>query len=80
MLACAVHLRETGHTIAQIVVQAGITRTSLYRHMSPRPAPQVTAAETEPEPGPWHRGTGRVGQGPPWAKASGVMVAPVLTG
>lgn len=46
-LAYAEHLRESGHTIAEIVTKTGITRTSLYRHLPPRPAEQVTA---EPEP------------------------------
>ena len=51
-LAYAVHLRETGHTMAQIVAKTGITRTTLYRHLPPRPAESVTvesvtAAEAE---------------------------------
>ena len=46
-LAYAEHLRESGHTIAEIVTKTGITRTSLYRHLPPRPAESVTA---EPEP------------------------------
>ena len=46
-LAYAEHLRESGHTIADIVTKTGITRTSLYRHLPPRPAESVTA---EPEP------------------------------
>ena len=41
-LAYAVHLRETGHTMAQIVAKTGITRTTLYRHLPPRPAESVT--------------------------------------
>ncbi|MDX2358366.1 helix-turn-helix domain-containing protein [Dietzia sp. PP-33] len=45
-LAYAVHLRATGHTIAEIVTKTGITRTTLYRHLPPRPAEPVTA---EPE-------------------------------
>ena len=49
-LAYAVHLRETGHTMAQIVAKTGITRTTLYRHLPPRPAEPVTAAEAEPGP------------------------------
>jgi DNA invertase Pin-like site-specific DNA recombinase len=43
-LAYAVHLRETGHSIAEIVIKTGIARTSLYRHLPPRPAPQLTHA------------------------------------
>ena len=36
-LAWAAHLRETGNTIAEIVAKTGIPRTSLYRHLPPRP-------------------------------------------
>ena len=43
-LAYAVHLRDTGHTLAEIVAKTGITRTTLYRHLPPRPAPLLTAA------------------------------------
>lgn len=46
-LTYAAHLRDTGSTIAEIVTKTGITRTSLYRHLPPRPAAQVTAAEHE---------------------------------
>ena len=42
-LAYAAHLRDGGHTIAEIVAKTGITRSSLYRHLPPRPAPAVTA-------------------------------------
>ena len=54
-LAYAVHLRESGHTMAQIVAKTGITRTTLYRHLPPRPAEPVTvepitAAEAEQGP------------------------------
>jgi DNA invertase Pin-like site-specific DNA recombinase len=42
-LEWAVHLRESGHTIAEIVEKTGIARTSLYRHLPPRPAPAVRA-------------------------------------
>lgn len=41
-LAYAVHLREAGHTIADIVAKTGITRTSLYRHLPPRSPEQVS--------------------------------------
>ncbi len=43
-LEWAAHLRESGHTIAEIVKKTGIARTSLYRHLPPRPASSVTAA------------------------------------
>jgi DNA invertase Pin-like site-specific DNA recombinase len=43
-LAWAAHLREAGHTIAEIVDKTGIPRTSLYRHLPPRPPTPVTAA------------------------------------
>jgi len=42
-LAYAVHLRDAGHTIADIVAKTGIARTSLYRHLPPRPPEQLTA-------------------------------------
>ncbi|WP_272026304.1 recombinase family protein [Kocuria rosea] len=54
-LAYAAHLRESGHTMAEIVAKTGITRTTLYRHLPPRPpesvtAGPVTAAEAAPDP------------------------------
>ncbi len=51
-LAYAVHLRDTGATIAEIITKTGITRTSLYRHLPPRPAEPVTAAGTSEPPPP----------------------------
>jgi DNA invertase Pin-like site-specific DNA recombinase len=45
-LAYATHLRDAGHTFAEIVAKTGITRTTLYRHLPPRAATQFTAAET----------------------------------
>jgi len=51
-LAWAVHLRESGHTIADIVTQTGIPRTSLYRHLPPRPPDQHTAGPVETAGGP----------------------------
>ncbi|MEO9249153.1 recombinase family protein [Citricoccus nitrophenolicus] len=42
-LAYAEHLRNEGHTIAQIVEKTGITRTTLYRHLPPRPPQPLTA-------------------------------------
>ena len=47
-LAYAAHLRDIGATIAEIVTKTGITRTSLYRHLPPRPAEPVTVAGPEP--------------------------------
>jgi DNA invertase Pin-like site-specific DNA recombinase len=54
-LAYAVHLRESGHTMAEIVAKTGITRTTLYRHLPPRApvsvtAGPVTAAAVDPGP------------------------------
>ncbi|MEX5299890.1 recombinase family protein [Kocuria sp. CPCC 205292] len=54
-LAYAAHLRASGHTMAEIVAKTGITRTTLYRHLPPRPpesvtAGPVTAAEADPDP------------------------------
>jgi DNA invertase Pin-like site-specific DNA recombinase len=42
-LEWAAHLRDHGETIAQIVKKTGIPRTSLYRHLPPRPAQAVRA-------------------------------------
>jgi DNA invertase Pin-like site-specific DNA recombinase len=53
-LAYAAHLRESGHTIAEIVAKTGITRTTLYRHLPPRPPETVTVEPVtvaEPAPG-----------------------------
>jgi len=43
-LAYAAHLRDTGHTITEIIAKTGIARTSLYRHLPPRPPEQLTVA------------------------------------
>lgn len=40
----AAHLRDTGHSISEIVAKTGIARTSLYRHLPPRPTETLTAA------------------------------------
>ena len=40
----AEHLRRAGDTIGEIVAKTGITRSSPYRHLPPRPAERVTAA------------------------------------
>ncbi len=45
----ASRLRDEGLTIAEIVEKTGITRTSLYRHLPPRPAIQLTAAPNDGE-------------------------------
>jgi DNA invertase Pin-like site-specific DNA recombinase len=42
-LEWAAHLRESGSTIAEIIEKTGIPRTSLYRHLPPRPEPAITA-------------------------------------
>jgi DNA invertase Pin-like site-specific DNA recombinase len=42
----AAHLRDNGRTIAEIVAKTGIPRTSLYRHLPPRPAPTLTAGDS----------------------------------
>lgn len=49
VLADAVHLRDAGHTMAQIVVKTGMTRSSLYRYLPPRPPPLLTVAEPTQE-------------------------------
>jgi DNA invertase Pin-like site-specific DNA recombinase len=46
-LAYAEHLRTEGHTIAQIVEKTGITRTTLYRHLPPRPPHSLTAEDQQ---------------------------------
>ncbi len=54
-LAYAAHLRESGHTVAEIVAKTGITRTTLYRHLPLRAPEPVTAGPVtaaEPDPGP----------------------------
>lgn len=43
-LEWAADLRDRGDTIAEIVTKTGIPRTSLYRHLPPRPEPAVTAS------------------------------------
>jgi len=43
--AYAVHLRDAGHSMTQIVAKTGMTRSSLYRYLPPRPPPLLTAAE-----------------------------------
>jgi len=45
VLAYAVHLRDAGHSMAQIVAKTGMTRSSLYRYLPPRRPPLLTAAE-----------------------------------
>jgi Helix-turn-helix domain of resolvase len=47
-LAYAAHLRDEGDTIAEIVAKTGIARTSLYRHLPPRPPEPITAAGPAP--------------------------------
>ena len=46
-LAYGAHLRDSGHTIAEIVAKTGITRSSLYRHLPPRPPDPITAASPD---------------------------------
>jgi len=46
-LAYAAHLRDSGHSIAEIVAKTGITRSSLYRHLPPRPPDPITAASPD---------------------------------
>jgi DNA invertase Pin-like site-specific DNA recombinase len=42
-LAYAGHLRDAGLSITEIVTKSGITRSSLYRHLPPRPPDPMTA-------------------------------------
>jgi DNA invertase Pin-like site-specific DNA recombinase len=48
-LAYAIHLRDTGHTMSEMITKTGITRATLYRHLPPRPAEPVTATG-QPKP------------------------------
>lgn len=43
-IAHAIQLRNTGATITDIVTKTGLTRSTLYRHLPPRPDISVTAA------------------------------------
>jgi len=45
VLAYAVHLRDAGDSMAQIVAETGMTCSSLYRYLPPRPPVAVTAAQ-----------------------------------
>jgi len=45
VLAYAVHLRDAGHSMAQIVAKTGMTRSSLYRYLPPRQPVAVTTAQ-----------------------------------
>ncbi len=47
-LVYAEKLREAGDTVAEIVAKTGITRSSVYRHLPPRPPEPVTAAGPAP--------------------------------
>ncbi len=40
------HLRDAGHTMSDIVAKTGITRSSLYRHLPPRPTASTTVADS----------------------------------
>lgn len=48
-LAYATQLRDGGATIAEIVAKTGLTRSTLYRHLPPRPPESVTAADPTSE-------------------------------
>ena len=80
-LAYAVHLRDSGHTLAEIVAKSGITRTTLYRHLPPRPAPLLTAAapggDDAASTGVW---TKSAPPAPTPAPAAGVVRASVTGG
>ncbi|MEE2034364.1 recombinase family protein [Rhodococcus chondri] len=49
-LASAAALRDGGATVAEIVAQTGLTRSTLYRHLPSRPADPPAAAITPAEP------------------------------
>ncbi len=48
-LAWAARLRADGDTITEIVAKTGITRSTLYRHLPPRPDEALTADEASAE-------------------------------
>lgn len=43
-LEYAAYLRDSGHTIAEVVAKTGIARSTLYRHLPRRAAPALTAS------------------------------------
>lgn len=45
-IAHATQLRDAGATVSDIVTKTGLTRSTLYRHLPPRPTEPVTAAST----------------------------------
>jgi hypothetical protein len=45
VLAYAEHLRDAGHSMAQVLAKSGMTRSSLYRYLPPRPPIAGMAAE-----------------------------------
>ena len=47
-LAYAIQLRESGSTVPEIVAKTGLARSTLYRHLPPRPVETVTAAGVPP--------------------------------
>jgi DNA invertase Pin-like site-specific DNA recombinase len=49
-LGYATHLRDSGCSMAEIVAKTGITRSSLYRHLPPRPPEVATANGCGPPP------------------------------
>ncbi|WP_311380791.1 helix-turn-helix domain-containing protein [Arthrobacter sp. ISL-28] len=46
-LVYAEHLRDQGQSISAIVKATGNTRSSLYRHLPPRPPETLTAEELQ---------------------------------
>ncbi len=69
-LAYAAHLRDTGYSIAEIVAKSGIPRTSLYRHLPPRPAPLLTVAAPPSPPDDLPAGGPRQSEGVASARVS----------
>lgn len=47
-LAHATQLRDAGATVGEITAKTGLTRSTLYRHLPPRPPEQVTTAASTP--------------------------------
>ena len=73
-LALAVQLRDRGHTMAQIVAKTGMTRSSLYRYLPPRPPAPLTAAE-QAEQAEQAVHTGTTAAAIPAVVSGGVVVA-----
>jgi len=55
-LRYAEHLRNEGFSMSKIVEKTGITRSSLYRHLPPRPVETHTAEAPRAQVPAWREG------------------------